>query len=565
MAISRSRLTSGRLSGRLFGLRARPRTALLLLASALAACGGAQQGAPVQDGRCMLLTTNDGEANFDGERLSLLPTVRYQGTIDRIAGHKQRLSADRPGGVLLVTAGDILQGRYVDRPDGDRNRASRDIWQMYERAGYDLAVLGNHDFDGGPEPVRHALAGLTRMRFVVSNIDTKGATLDNTGERLYSPLEVRTCGGLKVGFIGLLTPSTVRLSKPGDTRFSNPDDPVFPATVAAVAELKRRKVDLIVTLSHLGFDKDKELAKKVPGIDAIVGGHSHFTVRDWAVEGGTVVVQAGDRLRLLGHLNMVARAGGGLDLKRSSWELVPVDDDMAPDATVTKAVDALRVDFLQEQVIGERKQPWSLRGPAKRIYGTRVAREMMRAAAAAGRPTQMGMVNMGGLRTGKTFPAGPVTNLEVQAIHPFGNRLVHVDLSGAELKSVMEHACGKSRDGDSLGVAVFGVSVRCDGSRRAIAYKQAQGKNVAIEFPGERVVDLKVGGQPVDPAGRYGLAVNDYLARGGSGFLALQQATRTCHDGKPFGPDGCKSGATLAEVVAQAVKAGSFDAPLSSP
>ncbi len=538
-----------------------------LMLALLWGCAGAQTVADVPPagakGRCLLLTTNDSEAEFDGRRQSLDVPIRYRGTLDRVAGYKARQLAARPGAVLLVSAGDMLQGRYMTPTNGDRKGASRAAWQLYEKAGYDLATLGNHDFDAGPAVLRHALQGLKRWRFVVSNLDASSPTLNNSDGSLYVEHEVRDCGGLKIGFLGLLTPSTRTISKFGDTRFKDPDDPIYPAARAAVAELRRRDVDLVVAITHLGMPQDVALARAVTGIDAVVGGHSHTFAKVWKEVGQTLVVQAGDRFRYVGRLELIGKPDGGLDRKRSSWRMVRVNEEMAPDPAISKAIDTLRQDYPAEKIIGQRKVGWALAGAERPLYGSRVAREMLRKGKATGRAPVAAMINLGGLRTSRWYRPGPVTNLEVRAIHPFSNRLAYVELDGARLREVAEQACARShRSRGGVRVAMFGMHVRCDSSKPGVRYRRVAGKVTGIERQGQRATELRIGAVNIKPENTYRLALNDYLARGGSGFWSLTQAKRQCFDGTPWPEGGCKVGPTIAELVEEAVRAKRFDDPL---
>ena len=533
----------------------------ILAAGLLVACGGAR-AKPDSAGKqrsCTILVTNDSEANFDGDKLPGGPGVRYVGTIARVAAEKRRV-AGRSRGVLLVSAGDVLQGRYMYRTDGDRKRAARDVWRLYEAAGYDLAVLGNHEFDAGPAVVAHAIDGLKTLRFVVSNLaEGKGTALHNPGERLFATTVVRKCGGLRVGFIGLLTPSTRTISKFGDTRFRDPDKPVIPAANAAVAALKKQGVDAIVALSHLGIGKEISLARKVDGLDAVVGGHSHTLLKHAKRVGDVTVVQAGARFSHLGHLVLHAGASGPVDRSRTAWLTRKVDTDMAPDPAIAKRVDELRTHYPAEVVIGQRTKPWRLRGPGRRVYGSNVARAVRRWLQDNKHGVQGTMLNAGGLRTAKTYPAGPVTNLEVRAIHPFRNRAVIVDVDGRTMKTIAEHACTRSHRGRGLRVMISGIKITCDGSRPSIRYKFEGGKQVGVKRPGSRVIELEVGGVEVTPDGKYRIATNDYLARGGSGYYGFTLATRTCPDGSGFAKSQCKTSPTLSDIVEAEVKRGRFD------
>ena len=128
--------------------------------------------------RCLLLTTNDSESNFDGAVRAADGKLTYTYPLARIATAKKAALAAHPGGVLLLEGGDVLQGRFLERQDGDRARAAADNWPMYEAAGYDFGALGNHEFDNGPKVVRRALQGLNQFRLLAANVDGAGTALD---------------------------------------------------------------------------------------------------------------------------------------------------------------------------------------------------------------------------------------------------------------------------------------------------------------------------------------------------------------------------------------------------
>lgn len=542
----------------------------LLLALSLLGCGGAQRGGGGGEGRCTILTTNDSESHFDGDRVALEP-LRYAGTIARIAARKKAMLAAQPGGVLLVSAGDVLQGRYMDRSDADRSRAARESWLIYEAAGYDLGTLGNHEFDAGPAVLRDALRGLSRYRMVVSNLADDSPTLDNRDGKLWDKTAVRSCGGLKIGFFGLLTPSTRSISQFGDTRFADADDPIVPAAKRAVAALRAQGVDLVVGLTHLGVVGDVALAPKLDGVDVLIGGHSHTLLTKVKTVGATWIVQSGQRFSHVGELTLVAtpaRPGATRQLDRdaSSWRVVAVDQEMAEDLDTAAKIEALRAGYVREQVIGKRSVPWALRGWQRKFYGKRVARALWRYAGAhnaAGKPIDAAILNSGGLRSAQIYPPGPVTNFEVRAIHPFGNRLVVVELDGETLRDVLEHACtGGHRGAAGERIEVWGLSFRCDTSKPGVRYQMVDGRAGAITQRGQRVTDATVGNNPLDAGGRYRVAVNDYLARGGSGFTVFARGDRRCVDGTSFDADACKASPTIAAIVEAGVRDESFDEPL---
>ncbi len=531
--------------------------ALSLVVVVATACGASKSVTKSPTGkvaRCTLLLTNDSEANFDGERVKVGPQIAYTGTIDRVAATKKRLVAEGRG-VLLISAGDILQGRYIQRTDGNRVKAATDIWHTYQKAGYDLAVLGNHEFDGGPAVVRDSIKGLTSLKLVVSNLDEgKGTALDNSGQKLFVHTTIRNCGGMKLGFFGLLTASTKRISDFGDTRFSNPEDPHYPAARAAVAKLRKTGVDAVVGITHLGLGSDIATAKHVDGIDVLLGGHSHILLRREKKVNGTVIVQGGARFAHLGHVELYGKPGGGYNGDRTYWYVHKIDENMPADPAITAHVNALRGNYPPEVVIGQRRRAWSLRGRARKVYGGLVARAVTRWLGERKIDVGGGLLNAGGIRTAKTYPKGPVTNLEIEGIHPFRNRIVVARMKGKWMRHLAEHACTKGHRGRGLRVVLYGIDIACDRSQDAIKYTWKGGAQVGIKRPGSRVVTLRIGGKDVVDTADYAIATNDYLARGGSGYWAFTQVQRTCPDGSDFTKTLCKTGPALADIVKDAVR-----------
>jgi len=517
-------------------------------------------------GRCLILTTNDAEANFDGHR-GTRGTVAVEGTISRIAAAKKRLAVMRPGAVLLVSAGDDLQGRYLERADGDRVRAVRDIWKIYERAGFDYGTLGNHEFDGGPEVVRAGLEALSTYRILVSNLAIPGSILDRPGAPLLGEETVVTCGGLKIGLFGLLTPSARTISDVGELRFKHPDDPIYPAARASVAKLRALGAEIVVALSHLGLERDRALANRVPGIDAIVGGHTHSRLYRWERAGDTFIVQGGDRFKFLGYLELAGKPGkAGLDMAHSSWRMRPVSPSMPQDLAIEALVADTRAALVPERVVGTRTVPWDVTGGDKGDYGVRAARAIAHYARdKAGKRVDAALLSASGLRSATVYPPGPVTNVDIAAIHPFRDHLVLVEIAGADLMQAFDGSCPASiHDKHKPRAILSGLSYTCDPTRPGIRYRLVDGKPTGIAQPGQRVTGIRIGGKPIDPAATYTIVTLEYIAGGGSGFYVLSQRRRSCLDGKPFtGKARCDGTPSLVEVIEHAVRDGSMDAPLT--
>ena len=208
--------------------------------------------------------------------------------------------------VVVLNAGDVFQGSLFFTTYGGQAEA-----EMMNRIGLDAMIYGNHEFDGGPEPL---------AKFVeTAEFPVLSGSVDVAGDNLLAPLAedhlVLDLGGEKVAILAATTPDTVEIASPGPTVTFR--DPVEYLT-AKVAELQGEGVDKIVVVSHLGVPDDIAVAEAVPGVDVIVGGHSHTlfsnTVEDAPYkyplmvngpDGQAVpIVQAGAYSKYLGHLEL---------------------------------------------------------------------------------------------------------------------------------------------------------------------------------------------------------------------------------------------------------------------
>ncbi len=517
--------------------------------------------APVR--RCLLLTTNDSESNFDGAIRAADGKLSYTYPIARVATAKKAAVAARPGGVLLLEGGDVLQGRFLERQDGDRARGAVNNWPIYEAAGYDFGVLGNHEFDNGPKVVRRALLGLRKFRLLAANVDGAGTALDPTEpgrpEGLFGATALADCGGVKVGLFGLLTPSTRTISDLGDVKLK----PLEETAKASIAALKASGAETIVLLSHLGVDDDKKLASDVSGIDVIIGGHSHTRLEQALHVGGTWITQTGARFDRLGRVDLAVGADGRLIDAQTTYALEVLDAHQ-PDAAIAAETDKLLAELVPEKLIGKRAYAWDVMDIAHSQYAVRATHAVAQYAERTRKlHVDGGLLNTGGFRSHTIYPPGAVTNLEVSAIHPFRNRVVLVTLTGAQLKDVLEHACGHAQNLEhGANSILWGVQTRCDVARSPARYKYVEQKPVAIEQHGDRAQDVTVGGQPLVLGKKYTIATLDYLARGGSSYLPLQLGEHQCLDGKVFKADdknACGETALLSDVIQEAVAAGELD------
>lgn len=323
---------------------------------------------------------------------------------------------------------------------------------------------------------------------------------------------------------------------------------------------------MVIALSHLGVGQDVALAGDVTGIDLVVGGHSHTPLRQARRQGTALITQTGARFANLGELELVLDGDGeGLDLQRTRWTLRPIDASLPQDPQIEAQVAALRSGLVPEVVIGQRKRSWDLTDP-RGEYSQLATKALVAAAEQASQawpgpklPVVAGLLNAGGFRSHTEYPPGPVTNLDIAAIHPFANRAVVVELTGQQLLDTLEHGCAPGSDGHGQGLVNYALQGTCDRSKPTPKYQLQDGKPVGLLERGQRLQGALLAGRPIDPKARYRLATIDYLARGGSGFWPLTQGDRRCFDGKPYVPEGSCGSPLMAEVIEAAVRAGTLE------
>ena len=362
---------------------------------------------------------------------------------------------------------------------------------------FDAMVVGNHEFDFGPKVLKERMA---QARFPILGANVKGFAA-------LKPYVIKNIQGVRVAIIGVVTPETAVTTHPRNVAgltFSTPES----AVKKYLPELKRR-ADIIIVLSHCGFQADKELAAKVPGIDVIVGGHSHTKILQPELVGQTIIVQAWEHAKALGVLNLRVKDGKVAGFDGALQEISPASG--APDCQVQDIVARYerQVDSLLQRVIGETQV--DLDGEHVRTGETNLGdfvADVMRQAAGA----EAAIINGGSIRT--SIPQGKITVKDIYAVLPFDNYLVAISLTGAQIKAALEH--GVARLEEPLGSFPQVSGLTFTYSRSAPA--------------GARVKDVTVGGRPLDPQKEYVVATNDYLVAGGDGYTVFGEALKSAGD-----------------------------------
>ncbi len=372
--------------------------------------------------------------------------------------------------------------------------------ELTNAIGIEVAVLGNHEFDFGPEIAKERI-GESHYPWLGTNVLGKdGQPAVGTHD-----LKLMTVAGYKIGFFGVLTPETAQLSSPGpDITFANP----FETATKAVADLKGMGADMIVAMTHLDIADDRALAAKVKGIDLILGGHDHEPIT--FDEGSTLIIKAGYDLHYLAVVDVtierVKQKGKEVVAWRPAWRYVPTEDiKPQPQIQAIVARWEKKLDEDLGQPVGVTSVELDTRRSSVRTEETNFG-DLVADAIRLATNSDIAITNGGGIRGDRTYsPGTQITRKDIMTELPFGNVTVVTDLKGSDVRAALENGVSQIEDTAGRFPQVSGLSFTWDPSKP----------------PGSRIVAVEVGGKPLDPTKIYRVATNDYMLSGGDGYTAL--------------------------------------------
>jgi 5'-nucleotidase len=478
----------------------------LVLAALLAGCGLVRE-ADRPPGRVTLLQFND--------HYILEPVDQKRGGMARIATLVSRVRAESPA-TLLVFAGDTLSPSIMSTfLRGEHMIAA---WNLL---GLDVATFGNHEFDFGPAVL---LARMRESRFawLSANVLERGRGRPFGGARAEHWIER---DGVTLGLFGLTMPETAGTSNPGpDVEFREP----LAAGRDAVARLTAGRRPVLVAVTHQPMEADEALARALPGIQLVIGGHEHDPLE--RVVGSTLITKAGMDGVFVVRVDLQATTDGRVLARHHRF--LPVTAELAEDPAMAALVAGYgqRLTETLDVPVGETREPLDARTRTVRTEESNIGNlvaDVMRTRLRA----DIALMNGGGLRTNRVIPAGSLSRRDIRSLLPFLNVLVKLELTGASLLAALERSVSAYPQETGGFLQVSGLTLAFDPTRPA----------------GERIVRLTVSGVPVDPERRYTVVTNNYLAQGGDGYEMLKAGRVLV--GAQDGPDLAE---TLVDAIAQA-------------
>ena len=366
---------------------------------------------------------------------------------------------------------------------------------------YSAATIGNHDFDFYVQSLLERLE-MAEYPMIVSNVSMQdGSPLPNT-ERS----KILETPDLKVGVVGLLTEDMEEVTiaeKRAGIRFEDPED----ALERELPKLRKQGADVIVVLSHNGLEEDVDLAEDFPNEQLVIlGGHSHDRLTEPVEVDGNYIFQAGSHGKELGKVLVEVDPIHNRIVEVDSELLLVDPGQVQPDPEVSELVDHYteQAERAMGAVVGRAPAALTRRYNTDSLLGNWVT-DAMRSRLG----TDVALMQSDGLRA--DLQAGDITKGGVREIRPFeGMFLWKGELSGKALKEVLEHSTTFREvepGGRSSFLQVSGIEFSYDANRRE----------------GDRVVDVSIGGKPLQLNKTYSVATENYLGSGQLGYEAMTE------------------------------------------
>jgi 5'-nucleotidase len=423
------------------------------------------------------------------------PDADGKGGLDRVLTLTKSIKTENPN-TLFLLAGDTISPSV----ESITYKGAQMI-EAWNTIGLDYATFGNHEFDFGPDVLRDRIRE-SKFGWVAANvIDTK------TGKPFggVEPFVIREFAGVKIGIFGIVLPETKITSRPGpDVEFRNPCE----IAKKMVSEIHDRGAKVVVALTHLSMREDKEVAR-CADVDLIIGGHEHTLLESSA--GGAPIFKMTADARELGRFDLnINKSTGKLD--SIDWKVIPVTKD-TPAAPEFSAVYKKYAPLLAQlaKPVGRTSVALEARSKENRTRETNAGNfiaDAFRKATAA----DVALMNGGSVRADELMAPGQLTVRDVLSMLPFKNKLVKIEITGATLRAALEHGVSRSAEDAEPGgfPQVSGIQFSFDATRK----------------PGERIVDLKINGQPLNETRTYTLGTTTFIGLdGGDGYAMLKGAT----------------------------------------
>lgn len=434
----------------------------------------------------VILHTNDTHSLIDPASNGLGGVHRRKVVVDSVRNVHR-------GNTLLIDAGDMVQGTlFFNIYRGEVEE------KLMNALGYDIRILGNHEFDNGMTILAENLA-TSNSDLLAANYQTLGTPL----EGLFIPYTIRSYGDKRIAFIPVNLQPEGMIS-PRNTEGLGYIDAIESANNLAWFVKNIEQADMVIALTHIGYSQDAMLARSSKDIDVIIGGHSHTRIDPTDPSSEPHIIKNRD-----GRDVLVAQTGRGgeqvgeivIDLDNigatPAYRLISVDSRL--DSRIDHAIEAMiapyraEVNALNSIKVGRTARYLDKASPDLLNFASDFV--ALRGRELAGN-VDFAILNKGGLRN--SLPEGDITEGEVITMMPFFNRVQVLDITGESLLRAFDTMAAAGGNGVSSEVeATFDPATK-------------------------KCTDIRINDKPLDPSGKYRIATIDYLAQGGDYMHSLR-------------------------------------------
>lgn len=499
----------------------------LLLTLALLVCGFAlAEEAAAERSPVAILYTNDVHCGIEDD-------IGYAG----LAAYRKAYEA-KGYQTLLVDNGDSIQGG----PIGTLSKGEYIIDIMNE-IGYDVATLGNHEFDYGMDQL-NALMEKANFPYVSANF------ADMDGNPILDPYVIKEIGGWKIAFVGATTPKTYTSSNPKNFQdeegnyiynfcAGNDGADLYAAIQKAVDDARAEGADMVILMSHLGIEADcqpytsNDVIANTIDINVVLDAHSHSVI-----EGETVINAEGEEVLLTSTGTKLAYVGA-LTLEMSDeGELVTYGlhgENLFQDAEFDAFVQDVKAKYeaILNEVVATSSVDLTVNDPVAtdaegkpiRIVRSQETNlgDLCADAYRATLGSDIAFVNGGGVRA--NIPAGDITYGQILNVHPFGNMACMIEIQGQYILDALEMGA-RAIPGETGGfLQTSGLTYEINSAIESSVVLDDAGNFAGVD--GERrVSNVMVNGEPLDPEKTYTVASHNFMLKdGGDGYVMFKNGT----------------------------------------
>ncbi len=393
-----------------------------------------------------------------GIEIAILHTNDMHAKIDnmaKLAAYKQEVEKQYDH-VFLVSAGDLFSGNPV--VDFYKKKGFP-IIDLMNRIGYDLTAIGNHEFDYGQEILAKRMKQAD-FKFICANINTENTVIPQP-----KPYAVLKTNGKKLFFLSLIEvwndglPST-HPAKLKNIEFQNPLQVIDKYTK------KADEYDAFIGLTHLGNETDRELAKKHPEFDLIIGGHSHSLLDSAQKVNNTAITQVGDDFEFVGKTVLSFEDS---ELTNIQTEVINLKDYKKQDEKIASIIKKYNNNDALNKIIGKAENP---------IRGKEELGALFTDAQIEMQNLDFAFQNNGGIRIGE-IPKGEIKVKTIYQLDPFGNDLVKFDLKPEEIKSLLRSGYKRGNEPNlQIGGGSYTIHLNNENELERITIKNEEGEKL---------------------------------------------------------------------------------------